>query len=262
MTRWKRLFYYLIINIAVSACTTLVVLTVWERTHPFLADNGSLAARSQPSATIPPILATFQAGTETPVPSPTQPLTTYLVKSGDTLGGIALEFGVSVDEIMRLNGLEDANALGVGMVLFVPVVPAETPEDPGASATPAEPAATPNPDEPAQTPISSPAAAEPRVVIVNVLGAGDLPTERVRLERRGEGDLLLANWQIQDEDGHAYTFPQLALYPGGAIDLYTAAGVDDVVALYWGLEEPVWVTGEIVTLVDEQGNIQATYTVP
>jgi hypothetical protein len=38
--------------------------------------------------------------------------------------------------------------------------------------------------------------------------------------------------------------------------------VDDVVALYWGLAEPAWEIGEIVTLVDDLGNIQATYTVP
>jgi hypothetical protein len=100
------------------------------------------------------------------------------------------------------------------------------------------------------------------VVITNVFGSGDLATERVRLERRGEGDLALANWQLRDGDGNLYTFPQLTLYPGGAVDLYSSVGVDGVAALYWGLEQPVWETGEVVTLVDGQGNIQATYTVP
>ena len=31
MDKWKRLIYYLMINVLVSACTVLVVLTIWDR---------------------------------------------------------------------------------------------------------------------------------------------------------------------------------------------------------------------------------------
>jgi hypothetical protein len=34
MKNWKRLFYYLIINVLVSACTVISILYYWERTHP------------------------------------------------------------------------------------------------------------------------------------------------------------------------------------------------------------------------------------
>ena len=34
MKQWKRLVYYLLINVLVSACTTVVVLYFWDRTHP------------------------------------------------------------------------------------------------------------------------------------------------------------------------------------------------------------------------------------
>ena len=34
MKLWKRLIYYLFLNVLVSACTTLVVLAIWDRTHP------------------------------------------------------------------------------------------------------------------------------------------------------------------------------------------------------------------------------------
>jgi len=34
MTRWKRLFYYLILNVLVSACTVWTVLSVWEWRNP------------------------------------------------------------------------------------------------------------------------------------------------------------------------------------------------------------------------------------
>ncbi len=226
MMRWKRLFYYLIINILVSACTTLAVLTIWERMHPLAAGSLIPIARSLPSPTAPPVLATYIASSATPAATPTQALTRYQVQAGDTLGDISLKFGVPVAEIMKLNGLEDANALGVGTVLFIPVAPGDTTIAPTATQEPVK-------VEVSDTPL--PPGNESRVVIANVFGAGDLATERVRLERRGDGDLSLANWQLRDENGHIFTFPQLTLYPGGAVDLYTGDGVNGVVALYWGL---------------------------
>ena len=252
MIRWKRLFYYLLINVAVSTCTILLVLTIWERTHPLLGESG-MFVRSLPSSTAPPVVATFIAGSVEPSITPTQPLTIYQVQAGDTLGDIALQFGVPVNEIMKLNGIENADSLGAGMVLFIPVMPTETPQEAQATEEPASAGETLTP---------SPANVEPQVFIVNIFGAGDLATERVRFERRGERDLSLASWQLRDEDGNIYTFPQLTLYPGGAVDLYSRVGIDDVAALYWGLDQPIWEAGEIVTLVNEQGNIQATFTVP
>ncbi len=248
MARWKRLFYYLLINVAVSACTVLVVLTLWERSHPWLSGD-SLAARIRPSSTPPPIVATYQAASVEPSATPTPPVIAYEVQAGDTLGEIALQFGASVGEIMQLNRLENADSLAAGTVLYIPAAFTETP-------------APPEPVEATGTTRPSPVAAGARVVIVNVFGAGDLATERVRIERRGEGDLALAGWRLQDEDENVYTFPLLTLYPGGAVDLYTGPGMDSVAALYWKLDQPVWETGEIVTLVDERGNVQATYTVP
>lgn len=253
MTRWKRLFYYLMINIVVSACTTLVVLTIWERTQLFPAGGVPLLSLKSSSPTPPPVLATFQNGTATPEPTPTQELTTYQVQTGDTLSVIAETFGVTVEEIMKLNGIENASALGAGMVLFIPVRPGSATVESQVEVETEE--ANPTSQLPA-------AGAEPKVVIANIFGAGDLATERVRLERVGEGDLSLANWQLQDEDGNVFIFPQLTLFPGGAVDLYSSAGVNGVVTLYWGKEEPVWESGEIASVVDDQGNIQTVYTVP
>jgi LysM repeat protein len=253
MTRWKRLFYYLIINILVSACTTLAVLYTWERTHPLDAGSFLLAARSLSSPTAPPILATFAASSNTPTTTPTPFVTKYQVQEGDTLGDLSVKFGVPVAEIMKLNSLKDANALAVGMVIFIPVATEEVTAEP----TAAQGVGTP---EITDTPL--PPGSVIRLVIANVFGAGDLATERVRLERKGEGDLSLANWQLRDENGHIYTFPQLTLFPGGAVDVYTGDGVNGVDALYWGLDQPVWETGETVTLVDAQGNVQAIYQVP
>ena len=98
----------------------------------------------------------------TPVatPSPTQPApptavvapVTYTVKAGDTLSGIAELFGVTVDEVVRVNNIADPNAVAEGQVLTIPArslatatqSPAGTPgaedtQPPGANASPTLP---------------------------------------------------------------------------------------------------------------------------
>lgn len=53
-----------------------------------------------------------------PVVAPS--LANYEVQSGDTLGAIAANFGTSVEELMAVNGLSDANYLYVGQQLVIP----------------------------------------------------------------------------------------------------------------------------------------------
>jgi LysM repeat protein len=53
------------------------------------------------------------------VPTPT-PAGLYVVQPGDTLGGLAEEFGTTVEEIMAANGLTDPNAIEVGQTLLIP----------------------------------------------------------------------------------------------------------------------------------------------
>jgi LysM repeat protein len=58
------------------------------------------------------------ADTATPTVSPT-PIV-YVVQSGDTLLGIAMEYGVSVEAIQRANGIENPQFLSVGQELLIP----------------------------------------------------------------------------------------------------------------------------------------------
>jgi hypothetical protein len=90
------------------------------------------------------------------VPTPT-PIGLYIVKPGDSLGNIALNFETTVEEIMALNNISDPNQIEVGQELTIPsLLPATTaaPEDtaPEAANTvapepapSAEPAATATP---------------------------------------------------------------------------------------------------------------------
>jgi LysM repeat protein len=55
---------------------------------------------------------------ETPLPSPTPFV--YEVKAGDTMGSIALRFGVTVDQIVAANPDISPNSMSIGTVLNVP----------------------------------------------------------------------------------------------------------------------------------------------
>jgi murein DD-endopeptidase MepM/ murein hydrolase activator NlpD len=73
-----------------------------------------------------------------PTPSPAlQEAPRYTVVDGDTLSDIAQRFGVSVEELVAINGLPDAESIAVGEELIIPVEGAVIP-----SVT-AEPSATP-----------------------------------------------------------------------------------------------------------------------
>jgi spore germination protein YaaH len=53
------------------------------------------------------------------IPTPT-PAGLYVVQNGDSLSGLAEDFGTTVEEIMAANGLIDPNALQVGQTLLIP----------------------------------------------------------------------------------------------------------------------------------------------
>ena len=87
---------------------------------------GPTPTLAQVSVTFPPTRAA-----QTPVlsptpdnlkklPTPRQESTQYTVVEGDSLSGIAMQFGVSVDELMKANGLTNADTLSVGQTLSIP----------------------------------------------------------------------------------------------------------------------------------------------
>jgi hypothetical protein len=107
-----------------------------------------------------------------------------------------------------------------------------------------------------------PPDADVPVEIVSVVGAGSLGAEVVVVRYNGEGQLGLANWQLKDDNGNTFTFPQLILYTDGAVQVHTASGSDTVVDLYWGQRDPIWESGEVAKLIDPQNNLRAIYRVP
>ena len=277
MRRWKSLIYFLLLNIVISAAATLLVLRWWEsRGVPapapgtavvirltaapqdtLAAATDSLTVSPDPSASLPAVDALL--------PTSTIEVITYYVQSGDTLGTIAAAYQVSMADLLVVNSIDDPDQLYIGQPIYIPTGPLPT-RAPPPSATPAvtatqtatlQPTTGPLPTA-SLTTVWQPAGMQ----IITVIGAGDLANERVVLERTGSGELSLAGWKLEDQDGHIYNFPQLTLYEHGAVNLYTRLGQNTVVELFWGLTAAVWQRGETVTLVDAQGTIHATFAIP
>lgn len=248
---FKRLFFYLLINIIVSATTVLIVLNIWDRV------NRSETATPEPVSLLPTVIASAVPPTSTPIPEPTLALRPYQVEEGETLGEIALQFETSVDQLLEINSLTNPDDLEIGMVLFVPARNA-TDTDPQAD-TQADAAVDVEP-EPTQTAPPTPENANIR--IVSIVGADDLATEHIEIRSVSSDALPLEGWQLKTNDGLIYTFPNITLFEYGAVDLYTRAGINSVVALYWGRSTPVFQSGDRAVIYDAEGNVQAVYNIP
>ena len=278
MRHWKRLFYYLVINVLVSACTVVTVLYLWQNYQseiPFLNQVNPLAMitplspralfpnyESQaetPEPTEPMVLAT-----ETPTPQkPDEPQMAemaYTVETGDTLGAIAVKFNVTVAEILEANEILNPDALEVGQVLIIrrPFIEPSThtalPPDEfetDLDSTAAAPSNTPEP-----------LTGESRVLIDSIIGVGDLASERVFLKRVGPGEISLTGWTLVADNGDTFTFPQLTLFENGAVFVHSREGQTTAVALYWELDHAVWSSGDTVVLIDDQGNVHTSYQIP
>lgn len=100
------------------------------------------------------------------------------------------------------------------------------------------------------------------VEIVSIVGSGTLNAEVVMVRNAGDEALSLAGWQLRDADRNTFTFPNLTLNPGGAVQLHTENGTNTVIDLYWGESDAIWQSGEEAQLVDPAGNVRAVYKVP
>ena len=105
-------------RVAVAALALLVAALILFAA-PFVlhlggGDSGGTLASPSPSATA--------AGPSTrPSVAPSAAITTYVVKSGDTLLKIAKKFGITVDQLIAANKqIKDPNKIGVGIELKIP----------------------------------------------------------------------------------------------------------------------------------------------
>lgn len=237
-TSWRSYLPFLLLNVVVSAITVLLVLSIWGGGDklPTPVPTPTLDVAARLAQAIPTATATLQ-------PSPTP--VTYTVEQGDTLGAIAVKLDVPIENLMAANGLTNPDTLDVGQVLIVPSLDSPLP-----------PTEVPQGIEITVTPEGG-----PDVVIRGAYQAGILEQEFVYLENLG-GVAAMSGWTLDDGRGNVFTFPEFTLYNGGGVNIYTRAGTDSVINLYWGSDHALWESGRVISLKDQTGKVHATFRVP
>jgi len=100
------------------------------------------------------------------------------------------------------------------------------------------------------------------VSIVTIVAPGNVDLEYVEIRNQSEGAVDISGWQLRDEDENVFTFPTIILNNSGAIKILSQKGIDTVIELYWQSENPIWESGETAQLMDDNGNIIASYSIP
>jgi LysM repeat protein len=242
----------IIVNIIVTTLVVLAVLYIWERRQSSVIPS----ATSAPEA--PVVADTAGVPTEQPTLSPSPPqLTQHIVQAGDTLGGIAQAYDVSIQDLMAANGIDNPDLLQIGQTLVIPIAPPTASAGSSETATPAATAKTP-PRVPLPTlTVSGP----PLVEIAQVVGAGELANE-VAVVRNQGGPVDLENWTLSDAQGNAFSFPMTTLFTDAQMRIHSTPGRSTPSDLYWGRDTTAWDSGELITLSDSTGNVVDTYIVP
>jgi LysM repeat protein len=245
---------FLLLNIIVSTVVVLAILYWWDN-----RDGGSNTAVSIPTTITPTTLQNATVAqpnlVATDTPEPDDGPLIHIVKAGDTLGTISQLYDVTVEEIVVENGLPNENIISVGQQLIIPVGGVSTPVPPPTAVPEEAVLPTPIPTQPV-------GVGEAVVEITAVIGPGQLANEAVQLTNSGEDRIALQNWTLLDENGHEYKFGQVTLFAGSDLRLNTASGANGPTALFWGLGEAIWTSGETVTLKDSTGASRVTFTVP
>ena len=119
----QRVFHTLFIFFFLTACATQPALSTPKPVDlvPYMTATQPAAPQLTPEGLVP---------LKTPLPTSTP--FTYSVKSGDTISSIALEFGVSIDELVAANPEVSPSAMSIGTVLKIP----SNPDNPSGEPTP------------------------------------------------------------------------------------------------------------------------------
>lgn len=108
----------LLITITISACAGETTIQLPESVNtPELA---TVTPKIVPTQTFTATLTPTPLQTATQLPSPTSTPRSHSVKLGETLGGIALVYNVSLDSIMSINPEVNPNTMTVGMTILIP----------------------------------------------------------------------------------------------------------------------------------------------
>ncbi len=221
---------------AVPEGTTNLVAVVQSSTPtptmtlaPTPSPTETLTPEPTPTSVLP--MPTPVPPTPIPVPpTPTPAAVSYIVESGDTLGGIAQAFGTDVDTLMALNGIDDARYLRVGMELVIPGSGVETLK--AAPALVEEPVVEETAplevvvEEPAEEAAAAAAAAAPTAIPTPAVDWKLVKARRLSCEENGGNHHLFVT--VNDAAGNPLAGVRLkvTLPDGSTVDMITGEKLD------------------------------------
>jgi len=166
------------------------------------------SARPSPTGTS----TTPQAPTATPRP------VTYVVQEGDTLGAIAIRFGVSVEALQAANGIDDPTKLQIGQELTIPVggvAPTRT-----RAVTPTPTVGTVSPTMPLPTPGITPTSTPPQPVLAGRIVFPVFDPNKSIQDQPGGYDIWVSDPQGNNRQILVSNASQPSLSPGGDLLAY------------------------------------------
>lgn len=249
----RQLLFIVLLNAFVSLAIAVAVVWVAEQRRPDAEELAALYTPSPPVVLIvtPTPAASSAQSVATPIPN--QPAATsappsgsteiYVVEAGDSLFGIALKFGLTIDGLMQANNLTNPDFVFVGQRLTIPGADGQT-SQPGGSA----PAAAPTPATDGMQ--------------LRVEQAGNLAQEQVQVINDSDTALNLQGWTLSREGGPIFTFGNLPIFPGGSVRVHSGNGEANSINLYWAQTAPVWSSGAVARLRNPEGTVVVSVTIP
>jgi len=135
LQRWSPLIWVCVVCIVTVACARSAPEQLPEEGGAAKRVGSSVPAAPMAASTLvlspSPAYPGTYTGTPTPNPTPAgrsndTGVESYVVQPGETLGLIAAVFGCTVEEIVASNGLPDADSIGIGQTLVIPINATET----------------------------------------------------------------------------------------------------------------------------------------
>ncbi len=108
---------------------------------------------------------------------------------------------------------------------------------------------------------SPPTSAAPGLQIQTIDAPGNLLNEAVLIVNESDLAFNLQGWRLAHENGVAYTFGSIQLFPGNSVSVHSSTGADTTIALYWQQPAPVWTVGSTARLINPQGEVVVSYRV-
>ena len=111
-------------------------------------------------------------------------------------------------------------------------------------------------------PVIPPTVVGGQPILLRITGAGDLTIESITIQHLGD-TVDLSDWTLSDSDGNVFVFPAgFRLFANAEATVNTRTGQNTPIMLFWGREEAVFRSGEVVILTDADNNVRATLIIP